>query len=322
MRKLLISNRAIIVFTFLCFGQFLYASEIPFQESRRYSFTYEVVIPPSQEENKKLSLWIPYPVEDQSQKVLSFKSHSLWPVKLTQENKYGNRMIYIEGKTKKEPHTLKFEYEIERFPYKGEKKNNSFLNPALYQKPDQLVPISPEIQIIAKEETKKASSTYQKIRVLYDYIVKTMTYDKSGSGWGNGDAVWACSTKRGNCTDFHSLFIALNRSENIPARFEIGFPIPADQKEGEIPGYHCWAIAYDAQKGWIPVDATESKKTGEIEKYFGTLPSNRIKFSQGRDIVLNPPQKAAPLNYFIYPYAEVSGEIYPKVSKKFYFKNQ
>ncbi|MBI2609049.1 MAG: transglutaminase domain-containing protein [Deltaproteobacteria bacterium] len=309
-----------LILTFFFVSQFLYASEIIFQKSQKYAFTYEVVIAPSQKENKKLSLWIPYPVEDQAQKVFSFKSHSVWPVKLTQENKYGNRMIYIEGKTKKEPVTLKFEYKIERFPYKGEKKNDSFLAPALYRGPDKLVPIFPEIQTIAKEETKKASSTHQKIRALYDYIINAMTYDKSGTGWGNGDAVWACSTKRGNCTDFHSLFIALNRSENIPARFEIGFPIPVDKTEGEIAGYHCWAAAYDKHKGWIPVDATEAKKTGEIEKYFGALPSNRIKFSQGRDIVLNPRQKGEPLNYFIYPYAEVAGEKYPEVSRKFYFK--
>ncbi len=28
----------------------------------------------------------------------------------------------------------------------------------------------------------------------------------------------------------------------------------------------------------------------------------------GRDIVLNPPQAGAPLNYFMYPYAETGGK--------------
>ncbi|OGQ17618.1 MAG: hypothetical protein A3B70_02360 [Deltaproteobacteria bacterium RIFCSPHIGHO2_02_FULL_40_11] len=316
---MLIFNKIIGVLLFL-FCAHAWASQIPFEVPHVYEFTYEVTIEPAQKENQPLSLWVPYPVEDESQKILSFKSLSSWPQKVTQEKKYGNRMLYLQGKTKKKTQTLTFQYKIKRFPDRGIKSNKNFLDPALYKGPDQWVPIFPEIKTLAKEQTKKASNTHEKIRALYDYTVQIMTYDKSGKGWGNGDAVWACSTKRGNCTDFHSLFIALNRSENIPGRFEIGFPMPVDQKEGEILGYHCWASAYDHQKGWIPVDATEAKKTGKIEKYFGALPSNRIQFSQGRDIVLSPKQKGKPLNYFIYPYAEVSGKTYTGITKKFYFK--
>jgi len=52
-----------------------------------------------------------------------------------------------------------------------------------------------------------------------------MRYDKSGIGWGRGDAVYACDAKTGNCSDFHSYFIALARSIGIPARFAIGATI-------------------------------------------------------------------------------------------------
>ena len=34
------------------------------------------------------------------------------------------------------------------------------------------------------------------------------------------------------------------RAEKIPARFQIGFPLPADKHSAEIPGYHCWAEFY------------------------------------------------------------------------------
>ena len=36
-----------------------------------------------------------------------------------------------------------------------------------------------------------------------------MRYDKSGTGWGHGDVLYACDAKKGNCTAFHSLFIAM-----------------------------------------------------------------------------------------------------------------
>jgi transglutaminase-like putative cysteine protease len=82
---------------------------------------------------------------------------------------------------------------------------------------------------------------WKKGRALYDHVLDRMKYDKSGTGWGRGDAQYACDVKTGNCTDFHAYFIALARSIGIPARFAIGFTIPAETNEGRITGYHCWA---------------------------------------------------------------------------------
>jgi transglutaminase-like putative cysteine protease len=169
-----------------------------------------------------------------------------------------------------------------------------------------MIPLSGVIHDIAERESRGSETRSAKIRAFYDYVYRTMSYDKSGTGWGRGDAVWACENKRGNCTDFHSLFIGMLRSQGIPARFLIGFPIP-DADEGAIPGYHCWAEFYDEQRGWLPVDASEAKKKGMADAYFGTIPNDRIEFSAGRDIVLSPPQHGEPLNYFVYPYAEAGG---------------
>jgi transglutaminase-like putative cysteine protease len=157
------------------------------------------------------------------------------------------------------------------------------------------------------------------VQAFYDYVYRTMRYNKDGTGWGRGDAVWACANKRGNCTDFHSLFIGMLRSQGIPARFLIGFPVP-EGAEGEINGYHCWAEYYDAKRGWIPVDASEAKKKGQKEAYFGALPNDRIEFSTGRDLVLAPPQKAEPVNYFVSPYAEVDGKPAAELKGSFHFK--
>jgi transglutaminase superfamily protein len=51
---------------------------------------------------------------------------------------------------------------------------------------------------------KKGVSPYQQARVIYEYVTSVMKYDKTGKGWGRGDAVYACDIRRGNCTDFHS----------------------------------------------------------------------------------------------------------------------
>jgi hypothetical protein len=46
---------------------------------------------------------------------------------------------------------------------------------------------------------------------------------------------------------------------------------------------------------------------------------NRVQFSVGRDLVLNPAQAGEPLNYFVYPYVEVDGKKWENVSNHFSF---
>jgi len=135
-----------------------------------------------------------------------------------------------------------------------------------------------------------------------------MKYDKSGTGWGKGDAQYACDVKTGNCTDFHAYFIALARSIGIPARFAIGFTIPAETNEGKITGYHCWAEFY-AEGKWVPVDISEADKTPELaDYYFGHHPANRFELTQGRDLIVDPAPSNSPINFMVYPIVEVNGK--------------
>lgn len=72
--------------------------------------------------------------------------------------------------------------------------------------------------------------------------------------------------------------------------------------------------AFAAGIGWIPVDASEAAKDPSRREYFfGALDENRVEFSRGRDLVLNPPQQGEPLNYFIFPYAEIDGTPQPEI---------
>ena len=46
--------------------------------------------------------------------------------------------------------------------------------------------------------------------------------------------------------------------------------------------YHCWAEFHDEKRGSLPVDASEAKKKGMADAYFGTIPNDRIEFTAGR----------------------------------------
>jgi hypothetical protein len=68
------------------------------------------------------------------------------------------------------------------------------------------------------------------------------------------------------------------------------------------------------------VDISEAwKDPSRREYFFGAYDANRVKFTAGRDIVLNPKQAGEPLNYFVYPYVEIDGKKYENVSNKFSF---
>lgn len=288
----------------------------------KYRFEYRVALSKLAVANDAtLRLWLPYPPATAHQKVLAASIDSPWR---HQENddSLGNRIVYLEGKGVPE-RDLTMTFEVERWPSDGVRTAaivaGTPLDPQRYLHADKLVPLDGLIRQIAEQQSKGHDSDREKVRALYDYVVKNMRYNKDGTGWGRGDAIWACNNKRGNCTDFHSLFIGMARSEKIPARFLIGFPIP-DAADGAIPGYHCWAEYFDKQRGWVPVDASEANKTGKPDAYFGTLPNDRIEFSAGRDLTLVPKQDGPPLNYFVYPYAEADGKPLENVPASFRFE--
>ena len=191
-------------------------------------------------------------------------------------------------------------------------------------KPDRLVPIDGKIHAWAQEVVNAANAhtDLEMAQAIYNHIVATVKYDKTGTGWGRGDIYYACDARRGNCTDFHAIFIGYARAMGIPARFAIGFPLPAERGAGRIAGYHCWAEFYAKGIGWVPVDASEAAKNpAEREYFFGAHDENRVEFSKGRDLVLTPAQHGDPLNFFVYPYAELDGRPYSKIETSYTYRD-
>ena len=299
--------------------------------SRRFAFVYEVEVPPLAAEGP-FRLWLPLPPNDTYQEISELTVESPFDPEIQTEPEYGNRFAYFEVapedarpgfKVRLSFTALRHEHRVD--PHALAQASDRPASPApelsRFLAPDHLVPIDGAIAALAREQTAGARTPEEKARRIYDYVVSTMRYDKSGDGWGRGDAVWACSSKRGNCTDFHSLLIGMMRASGIPARFEIGFPLPADRTQSDIPGYHCWAEFYLDGVGWVPVDASEAAKNPARRDYFfGAHDDNRVLFTSGRDLRLGPQQRGAPLNYFIYPYAELGDRPYGGIEKRFRFR--
>jgi len=294
---------------------------------REVEFTYQTDLIGMNPKAHSVEAWIPLPREDQFQQVSGVKVDSPAQVEVINQPTSGNRIAHLSGAVPPSgsiPVTIRFK--VRRVEESADLAQAQAKIPeptggafAGYLGPDRLVPIDGQIKVVSAKVGDPGGSSYEQARAIYDYVIANMVYDKSGQGWGRGDAIYACDVKKGNCTDFHSLFIAIARSRGIPARFTIGFPLGA-QSAGKVPGYHCWAEFY-AGGQWVPVDASEAWKHPELRQYyFGHLDADRVAFTMGRDLVLKPPQRGEPLNFLIYPYVEVDGQPLPKEQIKNQFE--
>jgi transglutaminase-like putative cysteine protease len=258
-------------------------------------------------------VWMPVPTSSADQQITPLP-HQL-PAEATFhiEPKYDNRILYLEAQA---PDGGKLSFDV---PYRVQRREILALESDIPSMDQQLAENEREVFLSANarvpidgkplellSDLELSEDTRKRAKQLYEVVDRHVTYNKVGTGWGNGDVLWVCDSRTGNCTDFHSLFISLARSQGLPSRFEIGFPIPLDASQGDIGGYHCWAFFFTENRGWVPVDISEADKHPSMkEYYFGSLTPDRIAFSTGRDIDLMPKSNNGPLNYFIYPHVEV-----------------
>jgi transglutaminase-like putative cysteine protease len=298
---------------------------------RDFDFTYTVEVPALAPALGTMRIWIPLPPTDNYQRIYNLKIMTPVSYVIRSESIYPDRSAYLQFYTSqmKRPTKIQVTFEARRYEYKVKLPSNCPPQVApfpatvgFFLRPDQLVPTNGMIGYLSREETAGVAEPLAKARKIYDYVIATMHYDHQGTGWGRGDAVWACSSHHGNCTDFHSLFIGMARAAGIPARFEIGFPLPLNAHDGKISGYHCWAEFYIEGIGWVPIDAAEASQMPYRQNYFfGAVDQNRILLTRGRDLVLHPTPKKQPLNYFVYPYAELNGKVFDGLHSSFQFKD-
>jgi transglutaminase-like putative cysteine protease len=305
----------------VCTGVSLSQTETP---QRHFTFHYAFALRGAPA-GAPVKLWIPLAHSNEFQVVKIVSEKGDLPLTHTRESEYGDQMLYAESpKSDRDEYNFDIVYDVVRRESHASRAGG--LNAAQRQRllsPDKLVPTTGlPAELAVKEVAEVKGGDYDRAHAFYNYVLSNMRYDKSGTGWGHGDTLYACSAKHGNCTDFHSLFISMARSQNIPARFEIGFSVPTDKHSGEVAGYHCWADFYTRDRGWVPVDISEAWKHQEKRDYFfGHHDENRVQLAVGRDIVLSPKQSGAPLNYFVYPYVEVNGKEYSNVSNHFSFED-
>jgi Transglutaminase-like superfamily len=282
----------------------------------KFEFRYQATLP---EIDDKARCWLPLAQSDAFQTVTVKSINVPGTRKTLTDRDHGNQVLMLELTLRDSGKTLEIVYDVERrekSAYDGDP-----VEARKHLQPERMVPSDATIKAEAEKAVEGRQSELMRARALYDHVMDQMQYKKFGEGWGQGDAVFACNTLYGNCTDYHAYFIGLARSVGIPARFAIGASIPSERNEGGTDGYHCWAEFY-ADGKWWPVDISEADKFSALSMYFfGHHPANRIEFTTGRDLVLDPGPESGPINFLAYPLLEINGS--PQMVKSlFLFQRQ
>jgi transglutaminase-like putative cysteine protease len=280
-----------------------------------FEFSYWAELP---ELTTSARMWLPLPETDKFQSVEIVSLDVPGNQRIVRDRKHGNRVMILDLTPEDSAKTIDIRFavsRIEKAAYAAPKPGELALTP------NRLGPITDEFRTTARNVVDGKKGDLVRARALYDHVIDRMRYIKYGEGWGKGDAVYACTVRTGNCTDFHAYFITLARAVNIPARFAIGAAIPSDRNDGGISGYHCWVEFY-ADGKWWPVDISEADKYSSLSTYyFGHHPANRFEFSRGRDLEADPLPVSGPINFLAYPVLEVDGKLV-EVDVSFSFKRK
>ena len=277
------------------------------------------------DQSKEAQLWIPYPVSDDQQTISN--------IKITGD--YANSAVYTDNVsqtpmlhanwhkgTKSRTLALQFDVERKEMIRRDFPATESAWDPADYAEylaPTRLGPIDGVVGKLSAKIVKGKRTVLEKARAIYDWAVENTYRNPNTIGCGEGDVCYLIKDPGGKCADISSIYVALARSAGVPTREVFG--IRQGKKDGqEITGWqHCWAEFYLPGYGWVPVDpadvrkamlkqnlSLEDEKTKEFSDYFfGGIDAYRIRLSEGRDLILNPPQQGDTVNYLMYPFAQI-----------------
>lgn len=103
---------------------------------------------------------------------------------------------------------------------------------------------------LAKELTKDAQTDQDKLNLIYQYIVKNITYDyekaKNVKPGYTPDCDATLESGKGICFDYSSLLAAMLRSVEVPTKLIMGYVAPDYL-------YHAWNEVYIEGKGWVRI---------------------------------------------------------------------
>ena len=279
---------------------------------------------------KPAALWIPYPMSDGNQDITQVAvSGNFDRQAVYRDAKTGAIYLHADWQKPEQTPVLSMSFHVDSHYSKGaalKDGGNAFPPEVLpYLASSKFIPSDDaRIQAFAKEATAGKKTVLEKARGVYDWTIKNTFRDPDVKGCGLGQALTTMTQAKGGgkCADISSVFVAVARAAGVPARDVFG--LRGSGKSGEMTGdFHCWTEFYLPGTGWVMADPADVRKAMLVEKlelgdkataertefFWNGDDLFRIALSRAdRGVVFSPAQKDGPVEYFMYPYAEVDGK--------------
>lgn len=178
-------------------------------------------------------------------------------------DKFGNMYAYYDatGMLKNEKLVITIERRIKSSTFVTDepilaRSNGSVTDEnRIYIEPQERVESNvKEIIDKANEITENLATDYRKASAIFEYVNTKLKYTTTSSASNKG-ALAALKSLSGVCEEFATLFVALCRAEEIPARVVAGYKV--EQLDGvDSLVDHAWAEIYLDDYGWLPVEPT------------------------------------------------------------------
>jgi transglutaminase-like putative cysteine protease len=309
----------------LFFGLLLVFGGLSLAQERQGRVTININLnAPEKAETAKV--WLPYPVSDVNQSIEEVIIDGNFTKSAVYREPMNGALYFFaewQGPLSKRWLQLEFQVRVKERKVSDLKESDEPIPIEVkkYLKPNWWIPTDGEVKEIAEGVTKNKRGILGRSRAIYDWVVENTYRDPNIPGCGLGKVEITLAKRSGKCADISSVFVALARAAGVPAREVFGLRLGQDRDQDITNGYHCWAEFYLPGKGWVPVDPSDVRKIMLVDKlslseatpykeyFFGAVDEYRIVLGRGgRGLTLIPPQEAGPLNYFMYPYAEIDGK--------------
>ena len=161
---------------------------------------------------------------------------------------------------------------------------------APFLRPNQYVDYSESSKSIAKakELTKDITDPLKQVAVIYDFVVKNLTYDRQKAATVKSGYVpvldTVLETKKGICFDYAALMTGMLRSQGIPCKMVFGYAGTA---------YHAWISVWTEDTGWVdgaiffdgtswhrmdPTFASTGRQSASVMKFIGDGTNYKTKY--------------------------------------------
>lgn len=198
-----------------------------------------------------------------------------------------------------------------------------------------LIPTDGIVRDTARTATRGARTDVDKVRMLYDWVVRNTYREPKVRGCGVGDIKSMLETGNlgGKCGDVNALFVGLSRAAGVPARDVYGLRlVPSAFGYRELGGnpanlkgaQHCRAEVFLREHGWVAMDPADVGKVMRLETpewikdpthpvvapvykgLFGGWEGNWLAYNVAHDVAL-PGSTGPRLGFFMYPQSEHGG---------------